>query len=192
MFVRQPTHVLTFPDDALRLRMRSADVESSARIDSLLETMLESLWLHEGFGIAAPQIGVPLRVVMIHKSDRSSRKGGRPALQDLLVVVNPRLATVDDETVVDYDGCLSVPGYYTRVTRPKRLRLFGFDPTGNPIEEEHEGLLAWALHHEVDHLNGKLFLDRAVSQDGLWLRPDGDFVPGRSPQSPSLVNSFSG
>ncbi len=135
------------------LRRRAEDVaELTAEVRSLIDDMVETMYAAPGVGLAAPQVGVPLRVLVADPSV------GRNA-DDLVVLVNP--AVVEEEGVqTEEEGCLSVPGFAAKVRRPSRLVVRGLDRDGETIEVEGTGLLARALQHELDHLDGSLFLDR--------------------------------
>ncbi len=135
------------------LRRRAEDVaELTAEVRSLIDDMVETMYAAPGVGLAAPQVGVPLRVLVADPSV------GRNA-DDLVVLVNPAL--VEEEGVqTEEEGCLSVPGFAAKVRRPSRLVVRGLDRDGETIEVEGTGLLARALQHELDHLDGSLFLDR--------------------------------
>ncbi|MEO5898092.1 MAG: peptide deformylase [Vicinamibacterales bacterium] len=118
----------------------------------LIDDMIETMHAAPGVGLAAPQIGVPLRVVVIDTSV------GRIA-GDLLILVNPEF--VEREGMqLEEEGCLSVPGFNATVLRPARAVIKGFDREGVPVMIEGQGLLARAFQHEVDHLEGMLFVDR--------------------------------
>ena len=135
------------------LRRRAEDVtELTAEVRSLIDDMVETMYAAPGVGLAAPQVGVPLRVFVADPSV------GRN-VDDLVVLVNP--AVVEKEGVQsEEEGCLSVPGFAAKVRRPSRLVVRGLDRDGETIEVEGTGLLARALQHELDHLDGSLFLDR--------------------------------
>ena len=143
--------IVRYGDEVLRQPAEDV-VEVTAEVRSLIDDMIETMYAAPGVGLAAPQIGVPLRVFVADPSV------GRNA-DDLVVLVNP--AVVEEEGVQsEEEGCLSVPGFAARVRRPSRLVVRGLDRDGEPIEVEGTGLLARALQHELDHLNGSLFLDR--------------------------------
>jgi peptide deformylase len=114
--------------------------------------MIETMYAAPGIGLAAPQIGVPLRVAVIDLS--GGKKGG-----DVLTLVNPEIVERDGMQLED-EGCLSVPGFTATVPRPARVVVRAADRHGQPRTIEGTELLARALQHELDHLDGKLFLDR--------------------------------
>lgn len=123
-----------------------------AELDRLIDDMVDTMYAAPGIGLAAPQIGVPLRVCVIDLS--VGRKGG-----DLITLINPEF--VEREGMqLEEEGCLSVPGFNATVARPARAVVRGLDRTGAERVIEGTGLLARALQHELDHLDGLLFLDR--------------------------------
>jgi peptide deformylase len=123
-----------------------------AQLGTLIDDMVETMYAEPGIGLAAPQIGVPLRVAVIDLS--VGKKGG-----ELITLVNPEIVERDGMQLED-EGCLSVPGFTATVPRPTRVIVRAFDRQGQPRTIEGSGLLARALQHELDHLDGKLFLDR--------------------------------
>ncbi|MCG8669894.1 MAG: peptide deformylase [Pseudomonadales bacterium] len=140
--------ILEFPDPRLRTVAKPiGQVDDGIRklIDDMLETMYEA----PGIGLAATQINVHKRVIVIDVSEEKNQP---------MVLINPEYEVIDGEQ--DYDeGCLSVPGYYETVTRAERIRLKALDRDGNPYEMDCDGLLAVCVQHEIDHLDGKLFVD---------------------------------
>jgi peptide deformylase len=120
---------------------------------SLVRDMFETMYHEEGIGLAAPQIGVSQRVIVLDL--RREDHDDEP-----IALVNPRLTWKSTETAKQTEGCLSIPGLEEIVERPAKVRLEAHDPEGEPIEIEADDLLARALQHEVDHLDGILFIDR--------------------------------
>jgi peptide deformylase len=145
MAIRQ---ILHYPDPRLR-RLAEAvervDDEIRALIDDLADTMYEA----PGIGLAAPQINVAKRIIVI---DTSSTKS------ELLVLVNPEIIDRQGEQTLE-EGCLSVPGIYDTVTRAERIKVRALDRHGKLFELETSELLATCIQHEIDHLEGKLFVD---------------------------------
>ena len=119
-------------------------------LPKLLTDMWETMYAVNGVGLAAPQVGLSLRLAVIDvKPEGKSEK---------LVLVNPEIVSREGD-ITDEEGCLSVPGLYAKVKRHQRVRVRAFDENGRPWERAGTGLLARAFEHEVDHLDGKLFLD---------------------------------
>ena len=141
--------ILEFPDP--RLRTRAAVVPAvDGRIQTLIDDMFETMYDANGIGLAASQIDVHEQVIVI---DLSS-DGSAPR-----VFVNPTIEVID-ETLDGYEeGCLSVPGFSEAVERPKAIKVEALDRDGRPIDETVTGLLAVCLQHEMDHLQGTLFVD---------------------------------
>ncbi len=140
--------ILHYPDtDLLK---SSAPVKSvNDDVQALIDTMFETMYQAPGIGLAAPQIGILLRVVVIDISENKSEP---------LCLINPEITHSEGE--IEYEeGCLSVPGIYETVTRAERVNVIAQDRTGEAIKLEAEGLLAICIQHEIDHLNGRLFVD---------------------------------
>ena len=122
----------------------------------LVRDLWETMRSVNGAGLAAPQIGVDLQVVVFGSEQRNPRYPDRP-LVPLTVLVNPVITPVGDAEDEDWEGCLSVPGLRGKVPRWQRVRYTGFDPYGDPIDREVEGFHARVVQHEYDHLWGKLY-----------------------------------
>ena len=121
-------------------------------LDNLIDDMIQTMYAASGVGLAAPQIGVGLRVFVADSS------AGR-SIEELIAIVNPEIVK-EEGTQVEEEGCLSLPGFTDNVTRPSRVLVTGFDREGTQIQVEGCGLLARVLHHELDHLDGSLFVNR--------------------------------
>lgn len=133
------------------LRKRAMEVKRfDATLGRILDDMAESMYHYEGVGLAAPQIGISKQIVVID-ADESG----------LLELINPRIVASQGEEL-DIEGCLSVPGTYGEVVRAVSVTVVAQDRFGEEIEIAAEGLLARALQHEIDHLHGILFIDRAT------------------------------
>jgi len=143
--------IRTWPDDVLR--RKAAPVEDfGEELQRLVDDMLETMYAAPGVGLAAPQVGVSRRVIVIDTS--SNTEPG-----DLVVLANPVLVEAEGEDEIE-EGCLSVPDYSAKVKRAQRVAVRGHDRHGQPVEISGEDLLARALQHEIDHLEGTLFIDR--------------------------------
>ena len=150
--------IITLPDRLLRTE--SAPVE---RIDdevrAFLDSMLEAMYDAPGIGLAAVQVGVPRRLITIDVAPKASEDDDAEPEADPLFLINPEILWRSDE-VADYEeGCLSIPEYFAEVTRPAMVRVAYLDRDGKAQEIEADGVLAVALQHEIDHLDGKLFID---------------------------------
>ncbi len=140
------------------LRQISKPVETfDAALKTLVEDMFETMYDAPGIGLAAVQVGEPIRLLVIDLQE-PAEEGGEP-IRDPRIFINPEILWHSDSDVPYTEGCLSVPEQYAEVMRPDRIRARWRDVDGNPCEEEIDGLLAVCLQHEMDHLNGVLFID---------------------------------
>ena len=140
------------PDPVLRQKAkRVSSIDGS--IQKLIGNMLETMHSASGAGLAAPQVGIPLRVIVI----------GLPEQEDI-ALINPEIVRKKGERLVN-EGCLSVPGYVGQVKRAVTLTAKGSDPKGKGIRIRADELLAQALEHEIDHLNGVLYIDKLEGMD---------------------------
>ena len=141
--------ILEFPDPRLRTEARPiAKVTDATRV--LIDDMLETMYEAPGIGLAATQVNVHQRLLVIDISEDHS---------DPQVFINPEVTVLDAELGEYDEGCLSVPGYYETVNRPQQVEVTALDRHGKPFTRELNGLMAICLQHEIDHLNGKLFVD---------------------------------
>jgi peptide deformylase len=141
--------ILEFPDPRLRTRAEPvAAVTDATR--ALVDDLFETMYAAPGIGLAATQVNVHQRVLVIDVSqDRS----------EPLVFINPEVTVLNPELGEYDEGCLSVPGFYETVQRPRRISVTALDRNGEAFSRELDGLLAVCLQHEIDHLDGKLFVD---------------------------------
>jgi len=148
--------IIEVPDP--RLRQVSTPVEAvDDGVRALIADMFETMYAAPGIGLAAVQVGVPRRILVIDLQE-PEEEGGEP-VRDPRIFVNPEIVTHSDREVPYTEGCLSVPDQYGEVDRPDRIRARWLDEQGAAHEEEIEGLLAVCLQHEMDHLEGILFID---------------------------------
>ncbi len=146
--------VLIYPDR--RLKLISQDVEVfDAKLHSLLEDMKETMYASDGIGLAAIQIGVAQNVLVVNLADEE----GEQSPEDLQEIINPVILEAHG-SVTYQEGCLSVPSVYEDVERKENIRVRYFDRDGIMIEKELEGLMAIAFQHELDHLQGHLFIEK--------------------------------
>ena len=143
--------ILVIPDK--RLRLLSKPVEKvDAAVRKLADDMFETMYEAPGIGLAAIQIGEPVRLVTMDLAKKDDEKAPQ-------VFINPEITWSSDEIHVHEEGCLSIPEYYEEVERPAKVRVKYLDLDGRLQEVEADGLLATCLQHEIDHLNGVLFID---------------------------------
>ena len=141
--------ILEFPDPKLRKKAEPVTVFDEM-LEVLIEDMLETMHEAEGIGLAATQVNVHKRLLVIDVSEN------RDAPQ---VFINPEFEIIEHELSEYNEGCLSVPGFYETVSRPRMVKITAQDAKGEKIEQAAEGILATCIQHEIDHLDGKLFVD---------------------------------
>jgi peptide deformylase len=144
--------ILIHPDPRLK-KVCDPVADLSDDLRKLADDMLETMYDAPGIGLAAPQIGVLQRVIVM---DCVKDEGEAP---NPMVMFNPEVLQGSDEMNVYEEGCLSIPDQYAEVERPKMVKVGWLDINGNPQEQEFDGLWATCVQHEIDHLNGKLFID---------------------------------
>jgi len=150
MAIRRIRHL---GDEVLRVPGEAVS-EFDDDLRALVKDMFETMYHAEGIGLAAPQIGLSLRLCVLDVQDDEGSDAGRLAL------VNPEIVRTSRQTDKSTEGCLSIPDLEEFVTRSARVTVRATGPNGEPIEVEADGLLARALQHELDHLDGILFIDR--------------------------------
>ena len=140
--------ILEYPDP--RLRKKAAPVPAvDDAVRQLASNMLETMYAAKGVGLAATQVDVHKRLIVLDLSEERNRP---------LVLINPELLSAEGMGPAE-EGCLSLPGIYDKLSRPTRIRVRAQNPEGKPFEMDAEGLLAVCIQHEMDHLEGKLFVD---------------------------------
>jgi peptide deformylase len=143
--------ILTVPDPKLKLVSKSVERVDDA-LRALMDDMLETMYAAPGIGLAAIQVGEPVRVIVMDLA----REGEEPAPRHF---VNPEVVWASEETAPFEEGCLSVPEIYDEVERPARVKIRYLNYQGDEVVEDCEGLYAVCIQHEMDHLNGVLFID---------------------------------
>ena len=144
-------HICTYPEEILRQRAQPI-TEIDEEVVKLVDHMVETMYSAPGIGLAATQVGVSKQVLVADIAPR------RPE-SELIVLINPEIVAAEGEVIIE-EGCLSVPEYQAEVKRHERVTVRGLNLKGEEVEIEAEGLLAVVLQHEIDHLNGMLFIDR--------------------------------
>ncbi len=141
--------ILEFPDP--RLRKTAAPVtEFDDGLRTLVDNMFETMYEAEGIGLAATQVNVHKRLLVLDVSEEKDSPQ---------VFINPEFEVIEEELQEHQEGCLSVPGFFEDISRPRAIRVKARDPRGGEFELEARGMLAVCIQHEIDHLNGKLFVD---------------------------------
>lgn len=143
--------ILTYPDKFLTLKTASVQNIDGA-MQAIFDNMAATMYQAPGVGLAAPQVGIGQRFIIY---DIASREDGG----DLNILVNPKIITSEGEIISENEGCLSVPDFRADVKRAERVLVEGVDRHGNPLRFEADGLLAIVIQHELDHLDGTLFID---------------------------------
>ncbi len=146
--------IRTLPDQVLRRKARKVSAIDGS-IQKLIDDMIDTMRANSGVGLAAPQVGVPLRIAVIEMPG-----------EEVITLINPQIVKRQGERVVD-EACLSVPGYQGEIRRSVIVKIKAQDRQGKEIRIKGEGLLAQALEHETDHLNGTLYIDHVESIDKL-------------------------
>jgi peptide deformylase len=141
--------ILEFPDPRLRTEAKPV-AEVNDQVRAIVEDMLETMYAASGIGLAATQVNIHQRIIVIDVSEERDQPQ---------VFINPEIEVSEGELFSYDEGCLSVPGFYESVERPTNVKVTALDGDGKSFTIEPEGLLAVCIQHEIDHLNGKLFVD---------------------------------
>ncbi len=159
--------IITYPDE--RLKVPSLEVVSfDKELDSFIEDLIYTMKTSPGcVGIASPQVGVHKRIIVVDTSNSKHKEN--KLSHGLMVLINPEIIQRDGELVVR-EGCLSVPDYTGNVKRHYWIRVRALDQRGNLVEFDTEGFEAVVIQHEIDHLDGKVFIERLVSPKDLFRR----------------------
>ena len=145
--------VLHFPDS--RLRKVAKKVENvDQNIKDIIDQMFFTMYEEKGIGLAATQVNIHKRIIVIDVSEKKDER---------ICLINPAILSLSNDADIYEEGCLSVPGFYENVSRPKDIKVSTLNYNGELIEIEASGLLSTCIQHEIDHLNGKLFVDHISS-----------------------------
>lgn len=153
--------VLTYPNPKLFETAEEVEIIDGVvpmNIEKLIEDMCETMYAENGVGLAAPQVGVLKRVIVLDVSLTKDETGER--VRAPIAMINPVVVEKSKKIVAGLEGCLSIPGYYDYVDRSKSIRVKAYTKEGKPSETEASDVLARGILHEVDHLDGKIYLDR--------------------------------
>ncbi|MDR3478321.1 MAG: peptide deformylase [Gammaproteobacteria bacterium] len=140
--------IVLLPDARLR-DLTMPVTEFDDKLQTLIDDMIETMYAANGIGLAAPQIGISLKLAVIDVSPEKDKP---------FCIINPEITERDSQALME-EGCLSVPTVYDKAPRAVKVKMHALDRTGKPFDMEADGLLAHCIQHEIDHLNGKLFVD---------------------------------
>lgn len=150
-------------DPVLRKRANKVD-KITKDIHKLIDDMVETMHHHMGIGLAAPQIGISQRIAVVALEEREDVPGSG----QLYTLINPEILKASPEKSVEQEGCLSIPGWRGQVERPHKVIIKAMDRNGNRVKHEVEGWLARAMLHEIDHLEGVMYIDKLIAPDKIW------------------------
>ena len=154
--------IVTLPEAVLRRKARTVttfDKNLQALVNDMIETMREA----PGVGLAAPQVNVPERLIVVEYAEEDEEAEDQPEKpKKLFVLINPEIVKKSEEMLMGVEGCLSIPGLVGEVERHALVQVKGLNRHGTPMKVKAEGWLARIFQHEIDHLNGVLFTDRAI------------------------------
>jgi peptide deformylase len=160
--------IVTIPDKGLRaknLPVTRFDTDLQRLIDDMIETLRQA----NGVGLAAPQVGRPLRLAVIETLPDEDEEGNEiEGTRELFVIINPEIFWMSKETAKGIEGCLSIPGYVGEVERPESIRVRGLDRRGRKMRLRLDDWTARIFQHEVDHLNGELYIDKLTAPENIW------------------------
>ena len=162
--------ITTIPDPVLRRKAQPV-TRIDEDIRELIDNMVETMRVAPGVGLAAPQVGVSQRVIVV---EYTTNEEDEEAPKKLYMIINPEIKVLDDSTEMGIEGCLSLPGLLGEVDRVTKVAVKGLNRQGNPIKIKADGWLARIFQHEIDHLDGIVFTDRASR---IWKPgPDEEYV----------------
>ena len=151
------------------LRQKAHKVTRFDTLSELVQDMVETMHAGNGVGLAAPQVGVSERVIVVHVPEDEEEPGSG----QLYALINPEVSRASDEVIEGLEGCLSVPGYVGEVARHASVTVKGQDLKGKKVRVKAGGFLARAFQHEIDHLDGVLFIEKLTAPDRIWKVEEG-------------------
>jgi peptide deformylase len=144
--------IITIPDPVLRENCSPIE-DITPELKTLMQDMLETMYDAPGVGLAAPQINIPIRLIVMDAAQKEDDE------KEPIIMINPKILSSSDEFSLYEEGCLSIPEYFAEIERPAIVKVGYRDEEGKEQERECEGLLATVVQHEIDHLDGVLFID---------------------------------
>jgi peptide deformylase len=160
--------IVTLPEPVLR-RKAHAVSKFDKNLQSLIDDMVETMREAPGVGLAAPQIGLSERLIVVEYTERAEDEDKEDAPKKVWAIANPEIVKASEETLLGVEGCLSIPNLVGEVERHAMVLVRGLNRHGKPMKVKAEGWLARIFQHEIDHLNGVLFTDRATR---VWQPPE--------------------
>jgi peptide deformylase len=158
--------IITHPHEVLRRKARPVET-FDADLQRLIDDMIETMRAAPGVGLAAPQVNESLRLAVIEYGDEPEDEDAEPPKKKLFTLINPEISRSSTETEVASEGCLSIPGLVGDVERALTVTVKALNRRGQPVKVKAGGWLARIFQHEIDHLNGVLFIDKAVKVHAL-------------------------
>ena len=152
--------IRTEGDEILRKKSKKVDVIDE-RIKEIVNDMIETLHKYEGVGLAAVQVGMLKQIVVIQEAEE----------EPIYVIINPEILSQSGTQIVE-EGCLSFPNKFAKIERPEKIKIKALDINGKPFEIKAKGLLAQAISHEIDHLNGEVFIDKIIPGTLEIIKPE--------------------
>lgn len=160
--------IVTLPDEVLRAKARPVTKFDDA-LQTLIDDMIETMRAANGVGLAAPQIGRSIQLAVIETLPKSDEEGNDiPGSRELFVIANPRIVWESRDVIDGIEGCLSIPGYVGEVERAYSIRVRAQDRHGKPMKLRLKGWTARIFQHEIDHLNGVLYIDKLTDRENFW------------------------
>lgn len=160
--------IVTLPDEVLRTKARPVTKFDDA-LQTLIDDMIETMRVANGVGLAAPQIGQSIQLAVIETLPKSDEEGNDiPGSRELFVIANPRIVWESRDVMDGIEGCLSIPGYVGEVERSYAVRIRAQDRRGKPLKLRLKGWTARIFQHEIDHLNGVLYIDKLTDRENFW------------------------
>jgi peptide deformylase len=168
--------IVTPPNPTLRQRARKVRA-LNPEVQTLVDNMIETMRAASGVGLAAPQVDVGQRIIVVEYGEGAEDPDTPAQPPTLYALINPEIIRTTKETVLANEACLSLPGFFGEVERFKGTTVKGLDKNGHPVKLKTRGWLARIFQHEIDHLNGILFIDRATQVWRVEDSPEGEFLP---------------
>lgn len=160
--------IVTIPADVLRGKTRPVS-KFDDELQQLIDDMIETMRAANGVGLAAPQIDRPLKLAVIETLPEEDDEGNEiEGTRELFVIINPEIYWTSRETTKGLEGCLSIPGYLGEVERPDSIRVRGLDRYGRKFRRRFDDWDARIFQHEIDHLNGVLYIDKLTGPENIW------------------------